>query len=37
MLDDVLNKGIKHSRQLAKEKYEFMKTKMGITRNDLKI
>ena len=36
MLDEILNKGIERSRQLAKEKYEVMKSKMGTTRKDLK-
>ena len=36
MLEKVLNKGIERSRELAKEKYELMKIKMGTTRKDLK-
>ena len=36
MLDEILNNGIERSRQLAKEKYELMKIKMGTTRKNLK-
>ena len=35
-LDNILDKGIQKSRELAKEKYNLMKTKMGITRKDIK-
>lgn len=31
-LDEILNKGIEKSRQLAKEKYDTMKEKMGVIR-----
>ena len=34
-LDTILDKGIERSRELAKEKYELMKIKMGVTRNNL--
>ena len=34
-LDNILNEGIEKSRQLAKEKYELMKEKMGVTRKSL--
>ena len=32
IIDDILDKGIKKSRELAKEKYELMKNKLGIIR-----
>ncbi len=32
-LDNILNKGIKKSTKLAKEKYELMKKKLGLCRN----
>lgn len=35
-LDNILNKGIQKSRELAKEKYDLMKIKMGVTRKDIK-
>ena len=35
-LNNVLNEGIKKSRLLAKNKYDLMKQKMGLTRNELK-
>ena len=35
-LDNILDKGIQKSRELAKEKYDLMKTKMGVTRKDIK-
>ena len=35
-LDNILDKGIQKSRELAKEKYNLMKTKMGVTRKDIK-
>ena len=34
-LDNILDKGIQKSRELAKEKYNLMKTKMGVTRKDI--
>jgi len=34
-LDEILNEGIEKSRILAKEKYDLMKIKMGITRKDI--
>lgn len=35
-LDNILDKGIQKSRELAKEKYELMKIKMGVTRKNIK-
>ena len=34
-LDEILDDGIKKSRELAKEKYELMREKMGIVRNEI--
>lgn len=34
-LEEILNKGIEKSRTLAKEKYELMKERMGVTRKEL--
>ena len=34
-LDDILNEGIKESRELAKEKYELMKKELGIVRFEI--
>ena len=34
-LDEILDEGIKKSRELAKQKYELMKQKMGIVRNEI--
>ena len=31
-LDEILDKGIKRSKELAKEKYELMKERMGVVR-----
>lgn len=33
--NEILDNGISKSRELAKEKYEFMKIKMGLSRKDL--
>ena len=35
ILDDILNEGINKSRELALNKYELMKEKMGVTRVDI--
>ena len=35
-LDKILDDGINKSRRLAKEKYELMKEKMGLSRNEIK-
>lgn len=35
-LDEILNDGIKKSREIAKEKYEIMKSKMGLSRFPIK-
>ena len=34
-IEDILNKGIEKSRMLAKEKYELMKHRMGVTRDNI--
>ena len=34
-LEQILNKGIEKSRALAKEKYDLMKERMGVTRKEL--
>lgn len=35
-LDNILDKGIQKSRELAKEKYDLMKIRMGVTRKNIK-
>ncbi len=36
-LEEILNKGIEKSRELAKEKYDLMKKCMGLTRNKVNL
>ena len=35
-LNSILNNGIKKSKKLAKEKFEFMKNQMGLTRKNIR-
>lgn len=35
-LEDILNSGIEKSRQMAKDKYDLMKERMGVTRKNIK-